>query len=139
MSTNVRVHFQNMERSPALAASIHKHIEKLKQFYAHIVALQVTVEAPHQHRHKGFNYRVIIRISVPDNTLVVSHERGKNPAHEDCYVAIHDAFRSARRQLQDYARIQRRQVKCHGDPRRPLLTATEPDDAAEHLGESDSG
>jgi len=139
MSTNVRVHFQNMERSPALEASINKHVEKLQRFYSHIVALHVTVEAPHQHRHKGYNYRVVIRISVPDDTLVVSHERGRNPAHEDCYVAIHDAFQSARRQLQDYARIRRHQVKRHGNGRRPVAATTEAGDAAERPDEPGRG
>jgi hypothetical protein len=35
------------------------------------------------------------------------------PQHKDIDVAIRDAFKAARRQLQDYARRQRGQVKVH--------------------------
>ena len=34
-------------------------------------------------------------------------------AQEDMYVAIRDAFDAARRQLQDFMRVQRREVKRH--------------------------
>ena len=113
MISRSRVHFHNMDGSPALEADIRKHIDKLEQFYAHMVGCEVTVEAPHHHHHKGIRYRVIIKMSVPGDTLVVSQDRGTNPAHENCYVAIHDAFHTARRRLQDYARIRRHDVKHH--------------------------
>lgn len=63
----------------------------------------------------------MIKLAVPGETLVVSHGRSDDPAHEDCYVAIHDAFRSARRLLQDYARIQRHDVKSHEQATRDRL------------------
>ena len=105
------VHFHNMDRSAALVADITGHVESLRHYYERITDCQVTIEAPHRHHHKGHRYKVVIRISVPGDTLVVSHEDESSPAHEDCYVAVHDAFRSARRQLQDYARIRRKKVK----------------------------
>lgn len=63
--------------------------------------------------------------------MVVSHEPSPHPAlsrdeeaslkkhievhpeHKDVYVAIRDAFASARRQLQDYAKRLRGDVKSH--------------------------
>jgi hypothetical protein len=100
-----------MDRSAALVADIKGHVESLSHFYEGITDCRVTVQAPHRHHHKGHRYKVVIQISVPDDTLVVSHEDESSPAHEDCYVAVRDAFRSARRQLQDYARIRRKKVK----------------------------
>jgi ribosome-associated translation inhibitor RaiA len=105
------VHFHNMDRSAALEADINDHVKSLSHFYDRITDCQVTIDAPHRHHHKGRRYKVVIRISVPGDTLVVSHEDESSPAHDDCYVTVRDAFRSARRQLQDYARIRRKKVK----------------------------
>lgn len=113
MRINSRVHFHNMDGSPALEAAVHKHLKKLQRFYGHIISCDVSVEAPHHHQHKGSVYKVVIKLAVPGDTLVVSHPHGDNASHSDCYVAIHDAFHTARRRLQDYARIQRHQVKHH--------------------------
>ena len=111
MSIPSSVHFHNIDRSAALEAKIKDRVKTLSHFYDRITDCQVTIDAPHRHHHKGRRYKVVIRISVPGDTLVVSHEDESSPAHDDCYVAVRDAFRSARRQLQDYARIRRKKVK----------------------------
>jgi ribosome-associated translation inhibitor RaiA len=100
-----------MDRSDALEASVQKHVDSLCHFYDQITDCQVTIDAPHRHQHRGKRYGVVIKIKVKGDTLVVSHENEKNPAHEDCYVTLRDAFRSARRQLQDFTKIQRNKVK----------------------------
>ena len=51
---------------------------------------------------------MLIDMTVPGTELVVKRE-----SHEDIYVAIRDAFDAARRQLEDYARHQRGDVKTH--------------------------
>lgn len=53
-----------------------------------------------------------VELSVPDRVLTVDRS-GADPAHEDVYVAISDAFRAARRQLQDYAHVRRGDIKNH--------------------------
>ena len=57
------------------------------------------VEAPHKHKSQGLLYNVSIDISVPGADLAVKRE-----ANQDVYVAIRDAFDSARRQLLHYSR-----------------------------------
>jgi len=111
MSIPSSVHFHNMDRSPTLETDIKNHVESLSQFFDRIIDCQVTIDAPHRHHHNGIRDKVVINISVPGDTLVVSHEDASSPAHDDCYVAVRDAFRSARRQLQDYARIRRKKIK----------------------------
>lgn len=138
MSINSRVRFQNMDGSSSLDAAIEKNIEKLQRFYGHIISCDVSVEAPHHHQHKGFAYKVVIKLAVPGETLVVSHTHGDNPTHEDCYVAIHDAFRSARRRLQDYARIQRHQVKRHDAAGQRLSAIAEPDVPDQEVDKTDN-
>lgn len=113
MSYPVEVRFRNMESSDALDARVKQHAEKLQQFYDQIIGCNVTIEVPHHHQHRGYRYLVRIRISVPGNVIVVSHENEKDDTHEDPYIAVRDAFDSARRQLQDYARIRRNKVKSH--------------------------
>ena len=102
-----------MDTSTALESRIKEQIESLNHFYDRITACNLTIEAPHHHQHQGYRYVVRLRISVPGDVIVVSHENELDAAHEDPYVAVRDAFKSARRQLQDYARIRRHQVKNH--------------------------
>jgi len=73
----------------------------------------VTVESPHQHRHQGNLFDVRIDITAPDTEIVIERAHPRDHAHEDPYVALRDAFRAARRKLQDYERARRGDVKAH--------------------------
>jgi len=53
---------------------------------------------------------------VPGGELVANREPDEHHAYSDVYVAIRDAFDAMRRQLEDYARRQRGQVKEHVPP-----------------------
>jgi ribosome-associated translation inhibitor RaiA len=108
-----RIQFRHMEPSASVEKDVEHNIELLSRFDDRIAACSVLIEAPHHHHHKGRHFKVTIRISVPGDDIVVSHGHDGTPAHEDCYVAIRDAFRSARRQVQDHVRIRRHQVKSH--------------------------
>lgn len=102
MKLPLEITFRNMAASEALDADIRAKAEKLDNFYDRVMSCRVIVEAPHRHHHKGNIYHVRIDLTVPDEELVVSRDRGQNHAHEDPYVAVRDAFDAARRQLQDY-------------------------------------
>ncbi|MCG6918214.1 MAG: ribosome-associated translation inhibitor RaiA [Deltaproteobacteria bacterium] len=99
---------RDIELTEAIEESIRQRAEKLKLFYDQIMRCRVVVEAPHRHQRKGVLYNVRIDIKVPDEELVVKKE-----LNEDLYVAIRDAFDSARRQLQDYSKQRRGEVKYH--------------------------
>jgi cold shock CspA family protein len=77
---------------------------------------KVTIAAPHRHHAKGNIYHVSIDLHVPGKEILVNREPGNNHAHEDAYVAIRDAFSAAARQLQDYVRVRRGEVKAHDVP-----------------------
>jgi cold shock CspA family protein len=53
-----------------------------------------------------------VEIVVPGGQIVVNRN---NPDHlnEDIYIVLRDAFDAAKRKLEDYARIQRGDVKAH--------------------------
>ncbi|MGH9854357.1 MAG: cold shock domain-containing protein, partial [Blastocatellia bacterium] len=92
---------------------------------------RVMVEMPHQHRQRGKRFHIRIDLTLPGGEIVVKHEpslhgsiqqietekrrKGQEIAapHKDIYVAIRDAFKATRRQLQDYARKQGGAVKHH--------------------------
>jgi cold shock CspA family protein len=52
-------------------------------------------------------------LELAGQDLAESHEPSKHAAHADLYVAIRDAFNSAGRKIQDYARKRRGAVKVH--------------------------
>jgi len=113
MQIPLQITFHNMEPSAAVEANIREKADKLEQFSDKITSCRVTVEAPHKHHHKGNIYHVALDIVVPDAEIVVSRNPQDNHAHEDVYVAIRDAFNSARRRLEDYEMRRRGKVKSH--------------------------
>jgi len=113
MKIPMQVTFRGMEKSEAVEASVLEHAKKLDQFCDHIISCRAVIEAPHHHKHKGNIYHVSIDITAPGKEIAVTRDPSKHQAHEDIYVAIRDAFNAARRQLQDYTRKQRGDVKTH--------------------------
>lgn len=67
---------------------------------------------------------------MPGSEIVVNREPSEHHAHEDVYVAIRDAFRAARRQVQDAVRKRRRDVKTHQVPPHGTISVIYP--AADH-------
>jgi ribosome-associated translation inhibitor RaiA len=59
-------------------------------------------------------HSVRIDLSVPGAELVANHARD-----EDVYVALRDAFAAITRQLEEYARRQRGEVKTHAQADAP--------------------
>jgi ribosomal subunit interface protein len=119
MAVPLQLTYHNMEPSAAVESAVQEKVDKLGQFSDQITACHVTVDAPHKHQHKGKLYSVLIELHVPDTEIVVSRNPSENHAHEDVYVAIRDAFNSARRQLKEYEQRRRGQVKTHEPPQPP--------------------
>jgi ribosomal subunit interface protein len=118
----IQIVFHNLDPSPAIEAAIRERAEKLDQFYDRIMNCRVTVEAPHKHHRHGRLYSVRVEVTVPDQVLLATREPDQAHAHEDVYVSIRDAFDATRRQLEDYARQRRGQVKRHR-PKGPVQPA----------------
>lgn len=116
MQSPLQITFQGFPHSSAVEANIREKAEKLDKFYPHITRCRVIVGAKHHHRHKGNLYHVSIDISTPQKEIVVSHAHENKQSYEDVYVAIRDAFKAARRQLEDHARLQRGATKHHELP-----------------------
>jgi len=102
-----------MEPSHAVEAIIRERCHKLEQYGEHITCFRITIDAPSgPHQHDGL-YTVTIDLTLSDEGLIVSRRPEQHHAHEDIYVAIRDGVDAARRQLEDYARRQRAEIKLH--------------------------
>lgn len=118
MQQPLQITFRGMESSTAIEQRVRDKVADLERVYDQITSCHVIVEAPHQQHHKGNLYSVHMDIRVPDKEIVVGRDPLRDHAYEDVYVALRDAFATAVRQLEDYARRRRGQVKRHEPPDR---------------------
>lgn len=120
-----------MDVSPAVEARIREEVAALGRYFNRITSCRVVVEAPHQHHQRGKGFHISIDLHVPGSEIVVNHEPSLHgtvansetgewekhletqPDHKDIYVSIRDAFATARRRLEDYARVLRGDTKHH--------------------------
>lgn len=113
MDIPLQITWRGLTASPALETDIRERVNKLETFYDHIVSCRVVVESPHHHHHQGNLFHIAIDIKVPGTEIVVGRGPTAHQSHEDVHVALRDAFDAAKRQLQDYSRVQRGDVKHH--------------------------
>ncbi len=116
MQIPLQITFRNLKRSDAVEARIRERAEGLEKYYDRIMGCRVIVEAQHKHHHRGNHYHVRVDVTVRDGALVASRDPDEHHAYTDVYVAIRDAFDAMRRQLENYAQRQDRQVKAHATP-----------------------
>lgn len=122
MPVPVQVTFRDMEPSVAVDAYIRNWVGKLEHIYSRIERCEVVVERPHQRHLKGQRFHVRVTLAVPGRDVVVSRDHALNGAHEDVYVAVRDAFRAARRQLEDHAHLQRDDGRGRAFPEQGRVT-----------------
>ena len=111
MQLPLQITFRHVKPSAAVEARIRQEAAKLEKFCEKIMSCRVIVEAPHRHHNQGNLFHVRIDLAVPQEELVVSREHHDERAHEDAYVVIRDAFNALHRQLEDYVRRRRGDVK----------------------------
>jgi Sigma 54 modulation protein / S30EA ribosomal protein len=116
MTSALQIHQTGVAGSSELEPEIERRFDRLARYSDEIQRCQVWIEAPHGHHLRGRLYEVRIRITVPDEEIVVEDQ----PQGDDPRVLLRESFRAARRQLQDYVRRRRRDVARHrGARRRP--------------------
>jgi ribosomal subunit interface protein len=111
MKLPLQITVRNASVSEVVMNEIRERVAKLEQFSGNMMGCRVTVDSPHRHQHQGMRYTVQIDITVRGAELVV-----KRQPHEDIYVAVRDAFDAARRQMEEYERRLRGEVKNHEAP-----------------------
>jgi cold shock CspA family protein/ribosome-associated translation inhibitor RaiA len=112
MQRPVKITSRDFALSDAFEAEIRDKASNLETFYPRLSGCEVTVRAPAiKHHRKGGPFFVTVRLTVPGKELVTDRQ-----TEEELSQAIREAFDTARRQLEDYAREQRGAVKSHEAP-----------------------
>jgi ribosome-associated translation inhibitor RaiA len=114
MQTPVEIEFQEMTGSPATQELLAEHIKKLEQRYGRITACRIVIKSP-GHRHQtGGLYDVNIHMALPDGREVnIGRTPKQDERYSDLSFAVNDAFKRARRQLENNAQRMEGTVKSH--------------------------
>jgi cold shock CspA family protein len=113
MQLPLQISFRNMEPSASLESMIRDKASRLDTFASHIMSCRVVVDPPGKHHQHGNQYEVHVDITLPGEEIIATREPSEHVAYRDVSVAIRDAFDSAARQLEDYVRRTRGDVKSH--------------------------
>jgi ribosome-associated translation inhibitor RaiA/cold shock CspA family protein len=129
MQTEPVIAFENMETSEFVRARILREVARLERFFGRGIACRVVVHAPEGRRQKGDLYSVRVYVQMPgQREVTVNRQPPARKSLADPHVAIHQAFKAARRQLQDQARSLRGDVKVHDEQGVGQITAFYPED-----------
>ena len=130
MQTPVELEFQEIAVSPVVQELIADHVKKLEERYGRITACRVVVKGPGNRHQTGGLYDINIRLALPDGREVnIGRTPKADERHSDLPYAINDAFKRARRRLQDNARRMRGMTKSH--EAQPIGTVVRLDPAGE--------
>lgn len=102
MRLPLQVSYDGIARSPALDDLIAERASKLEHFHPLLVGCRVTVAQPGRHQAQGRLINVRVDLTVPERELAATRAE-----HEDAFVAVRDAFDTARRLLQQDAQAHR--------------------------------
>lgn len=123
--------FRHLRANAAIDQDIRTRLDALERYCPTLIGARVLIEPLERHQRGPHRFHVRIDLTVPDGEIAIAHEASARPAaraagarslrkqdetepeHKDLELAIHDAFRAARRRLQDYLRRRRGQVKRH--------------------------
>ena len=130
METPLQIDLQGVDTKEQVRAAIIKHVAQLEERSGRLTAGRVVVKAPSGRHKTGGLYEISIRLSLPEGREV---NIGRTPQNDERYskieFALNDAFKRARRQLQDQVRGMQGQVKQHDGP--PIGTVSELDPLGE--------
>jgi ribosome-associated translation inhibitor RaiA len=108
MKTPLQIVMRHIEHSGALEERIREHVARLESFHPHIVSCRVLVEPLRRHDRHGRAFQVRIDVRVPGKDYIATRRDDV-----DVFLALHEAYHAARRQLEDDIRQKRGEVKQH--------------------------
>ena len=114
MQTPVEIDFQGLDAKPELRSAIDKHVAQLEERFGRVTAGRIMLKAPGGHHRSGGLYEITIHLALPDGREVnIGRTPQADERHADLNFALNDAFKRARRQLQDKVDKLQGQVKQH--------------------------
>lgn len=116
MQTPVQLEFESVVVSSEIRAAIDHHVAQLEKRFGRITACRVTLKGASNHHRTGGLKEVHVHLALPEGRAVnVTFTPDEDERRSDLTFAINDAFKRARRQLQDHARRLQGSVKQHGE------------------------
>ena len=112
----LQITFRHMDPSPALEARIRELAARFDRFSEHIMRCHVIIEPLPHHQHQGALYDFRIDITLPGAEIAIRHAVRPTTLMRIRTSRSADAFRAARRKLEDYERKRRGDVKSHVQP-----------------------
>jgi hypothetical protein len=117
VETPVELDFQGMDARPDVRGLVDKQVALLEERFGRVTAGRVVLKAPGGHHRSGGLYEINIRLALPEGREVnVARTPSEDERHADLAFAINDAFKRARRQLQDEVDRMTGHVKLHAQP-----------------------
>jgi cold shock CspA family protein/ribosome-associated translation inhibitor RaiA len=114
METPVQVDFQGMEPTAQLQEAVSRQLAGLEDKFGRITAGRIVIKGPGEHHRTGGQYDINIRLKLPDGREVnVARTPQDDERYSQIEFALADAFKRARRQLEDEVRLLRGQTKLH--------------------------
>lgn len=127
MAVPLQIAYRGVDQSDALDALIADEAGKLERYFDRILGCRVLVEHAHARQREGAPFQARITINLPgedvfinqgpdvhdsvaaddDTPARVQKRTNVDAAFKDPAVAIRQAFKKARRQLQDRIRLKR--------------------------------
>ena len=130
METPLQIDLQGIDAKEQIHAAIIKHVAQLEERSGRLTAGRVVVKAPSGHHRTGGLYEISVHLSLPEGREVnIGHTPQNDERYSNIEFALNDAFKRARRHLQDEVRKMQGQVKQHDGP--PTGTVSELDPLGE--------
>lgn len=103
MQSEVRVTAQHLTLPPATRTLIEHEVAVLERHYPRLVECEVKVQGPSQRHQNGGEYSVALTVGLPGPDIHVSRR-----SHGELDTAVREAFRTAKRQLDERQNKKRR-------------------------------
>jgi ribosome-associated translation inhibitor RaiA len=114
MEIPVELDFQGVEGKLELREAIGRQIAQLEERFGRLTKGRIVVKGPGAHHSTGGLYEINIRLALPGGREVnVARTPQADERHADLNYALNDAFKRARRQLQDHVARMQGRVKQH--------------------------
>jgi cold shock CspA family protein len=127
MQTPPEIVFEGLPATPQIKDTVDAHLAELERRWGRIIACRVVVKGPGQRHRQGGLYDVRIRLALPDGREVnVTRTPPADERHSDLTFAVDDAFKHARRQLQDQVRRMQGHIKVHQDSATATVVRIDP-------------
>lgn len=131
MEVPLEISTKLIDLTPALEAELRKKAAKLERYYDRITSCRIAVERESLHHQGGGPFRVRIDITVPGSELVAVK------TEETLNTAVREAFQAAERQVEEFSRRRRGEVKTTITPPEGRVLRIFPDEGFGFLAGDD--